>query len=475
MDGERRNPRQFLRTLTGRLLIAATLWSALALSVGEAILSYAFERYVLEDMDDRLSVLLDTLIGNSEIGRDGVLRFSRPLFDQRFDSPYSGWYWQISEAGERPFRSRSLWDFALQPDLESQMFDLRLSEGSGPGGQTLRIAERDIILPEAERIFRYQVATDTAGIKRAISRFNWLLVAALGVMMVIVTLALIIQVAYGLRPLRSIRRKLTDVRAGHAARLEGSFPEDLRPIAQEINALIDQNQRLVKRARTHVGNLAHALKTPLSVLQNETDELPETVSRRIRHQVDTMRGQIDHHLKRARIAGGGTGPGVPISYRVDKLIHAVSRMRGDKEIKFIRDLDAGLMFDGETADFDEIVGNLLDNAGKWAASRVAISAHRLPDDGRRAMMELSVGDDGPGVPREERDRLFERGQRLDERVPGSGLGLSIVRDIVDMYGGLSRLDQSSLGGLEVVVILPLKGHDATTGLQALGWTKRRTG
>ncbi|MCJ9429510.1 ATP-binding protein [Kordiimonas marina] len=447
---------QFFRTLTGRLLLSAFFWSAAALAVGGLSLSYAFRDYVLSDVDQKLEMLLDTMVGISEISPEGVLRFNRPLFDQRFATPYSGWYWQISEAGQQPFRSRSLWDFELTPDMSKRIFSLKYSEVEGPDGQRLRVAERDIILPEADRIFRYQVATDTAEVRAAIARFNWLLLGALALIMVTVSLALVIQVAYGLRPLRSLGRKLAGVRAGKDSRLDGAWPEDLRPLAQEINALIDQNEKLVARARTHVGNLAHALKTPLSVIMNEAENLPEKSATTISRQTREIREHIDHHLKRARIAGGGSGPGLAVKERLEKLARAISRLNQDKGLSIELECPDGLMFDGEREDFDEILGNVVDNAGKWAVSHVTISARKLEDSPRRQFLEIRVEDDGPGVPEDQREVLFERGRRLDERVPGTGLGLAIVRDIVEMYGGSAYMDAASLGGLAVVVRLPAK-------------------
>ncbi len=448
--------RHFLRTLTGRLLLSALLWSGAALVIGGMLLSYAFRSYVLSDVDEKLELLIDTMVGISEISPEGVLRFNQPLLDQRFAAPYSGWYWQISEAEEAPFRSRSLWDYELKPDLAVRTFSLKRYEVEGPDGQTLRVAERDIILPEADRIFRYQVATDTAEVVDAIQRFNWLLMSALGLIMLTVSLALVVQVAYGLRPLRNLRRKLVDVRSGAASRIEGDWPEDLKPLAQEVNALIDQNEKLVSRARTHVGNLAHALKTPLSVIKNEvegdTDEKAQAIAVQVRH----IREHIDHHLKRARIAGGGSGQGLPVQDRAEKIARAIERLNQDKGLTVDVTIEADLKFDGEKEDFDEVVGNIVDNAGKWAKGHITVKAHKLPTEQRRAYMLFRVEDDGPGVDEAEMEALFERGRRLDEHVPGTGLGLAIVRDIVELYGGSASLEKASLGGLAVVLKLPAK-------------------
>lgn len=451
---------RFIGSLTGRLVISAVVWSFVALVVGGFVLSFAFRSYVLTDVDKRLELLLDTLVGISEVSPEGEFRFNQTLADQRFVTPYSGWYWQVSADGMEPLRSRSLWDFALDPQHEQRSFSLRYSITAGPDGQQLRIAEHDIILPEAERIFHYQIATNMAEVQAAINRFNWLLVSALAVILLTLTLALVLQVSYGLRPLRQIKRELGDVRAGRTARLasasDAKLPQDLTPLVEEINGLIDQNDKLVQRARTHVGNLAHALKTPLSVIQNSVDGDDSEQGTTIARQARDIRVHVDHHLKRARIAGGGTGVGLPVSERINKLAKAVAVIAGDKKLEMSVDCDGGIMFDGEKEDFDELMGNLMDNAAKWAASKVSVTVVRKEKGLRRPMMDITISDDGVGVPADKRDSLFDRGKRLDEQVPGTGLGLAIVRDIADMYGGNVKLGAAALGGLSATLTLPAK-------------------
>lgn len=451
---------RFIGSLTGRLVISAVVWSFVALVVGGIVLSFAFRSYVLTDVDKRLELLLDTLVGISEVSPEGQFRFNQPLADQRFVTPYSGWYWQVSAEGMGPMRSRSLWDFAFEPLHEQRSFSLRYSIADGPDGQQLRLAEHDIILPEAEQVFHYQIATNMAEVQAAINRFNWLLVSALAVILIALTLALVVQVSYGLRPLRQIKRELGDVRAGRASKLasagDSRLPQDLKPLVDEINGLIEQNDKLVQRARTHVGNLAHALKTPLSVIQNSVDGDDSERGTTIARQARDIRVHVDHHLKRARIAGGGTGVGLPVRERINKLSKAVAVIAGDKKLKISIDCDAGIKFDGEKEDFDELMGNLLDNAAKWAKSEVSVTVVRKEKGLRRPMLDITIDDDGPGVPADKRDSLFDRGKRLDEQVPGTGLGLAIVRDIADMYGGNVKLDAADIGGLSARLTLPAK-------------------
>ena len=448
--------RHFFKSLTGRLLMSAVLWSMAALAIGGYSLSLLFQSYLLRDFDDDLSLLLDSMVGVSEISRDGVIRFGRPLADQRFVTPESGSYWQISESGQLPFRSRSLWDFEFTPDAEHRTFALRFYETVGPGGQTVRVAERDIILPESDRLFHYLVAKDTASVQAAIYEFNRFLIFALSALVLTVTMALVVQVSYGLRPLRRLRGSLSDIRTGRGTRIEGDWPEDLQPLAEEINALIEQNEKLLDRARTHVGNLAHALKTPLAVIQNDVEGADDKKSIRIKTQTSLILDHVNHHLKRARIAGGGSGLGLLIDERLQKIIKAVSIANRERGIGFTLNCPQEMRFDGEKQDFDELMGNLIDNAGKWARSTVQIRVQAVADSPRRPFMEIRVEDDGPGVAEAELEALFERGKRLDERVPGTGLGLAIVRDIVEMYGGNAQLELAPSGGLRAIVRLPSK-------------------
>lgn len=443
-----------VRTLTARLLISALVSSVLAMTVGGYILALSFRSYVRTDVDQELVSFLDSMAGVTEIGPDGVIRFATPLFDQRFQEPYSGWYWQISEEGKPAFRSRSLWDYEIKPDLDNRQFALEFHTLDGPDGQVLRVAEQDLMLPEADHVYRFMVATDVQKTEAAIHRFDGLLFGGVLAIVLTITMIMALQTSFGLRPVRALRAKLSDVRSGKADKLDGEWGADLAPVAAEVNALIDHNHQLIGRARTHVGNLAHALKTPLSVLANEV--------RRAQPDADVMERQlraiqrhVDHHLKRARIAGGGAGPGVDVSERMQKLVAAVKHMHSDKAVALRYISEDNLIFAGEREDFDEVSGNLLDNACKWCVEAVAVYLSRVRR-GDRDMIRMVVCDDGPGVPQDQWETLFERGQRLDEQVPGTGLGLAIVRDIVELYGGECQVGQAELGGLEVIILLPAK-------------------
>lgn len=451
-----------LRSLTLRLLLTAFLWVAAALAVGGVVLSLAFRDYVVSDFDARLDRITDAMVGSSELTESGILRFSRPIADPRFAQPYSGWYWQVSvqdppeeAAALWPFRSRSLWDQALTPDWSRPAFEEYVHEARGPGGQRLRVQVRDVVLPESEQAFRYMVAGDTAQIRDDIEAFNTLIAWSLGFLGAGLLVAVILQIWIGLRPLKAVQTGLARIRSGRAQRLEGDFPREIAPLVDEMNGLIAQNERVVERARTHVGNLAHALKTPLSVLANEARESGGRMAETVSAQTELMRRHIDHHLKRARAAGGGgtVGTACELGPAAHDLIRAMEKIHRDRGLGIDADVPADLRFRGERQDLDEILGNLLDNACKWANSGVRLSARSVPD-ALRPMLEVAVEDDGPGVDDDEAATLFARGRRLDETVPGSGLGLAIVRDIAELSGGGVALERSGLGGLKVRVRLP---------------------
>lgn len=447
--------RRLTRSLSFRLLATAALWLTATLLAGGFVLSAAFRDYVVSDFDARLGETLDQMAGASEIDEAGLLRFTRPLADPRFAEPYSGWYWQISVADQPPFVSRSLWDRILDPDLGEGLSERRLVEVVGPEQQNLRLIAQDILLPDAEQPFRYMVAGDTAQIARDIRRFDRLILASLGFLGAGLLASILLQIWIGLLPLRSIRRGLANIRSGRARRLEDDFPLEIAPLAEEMNLLLAQNERVVERARTHVGNLAHALKTPLTVLLGEARGESSKLAGSVRAQAAIMGRHIDHHLKRARAAGGGlVGSACEIAPVIGDLVRAMEKIHAERRTDFVTNLEPGLRYRGTAQDLSEMVGNLLDNAAKWAHRRVHVCARPIESRDPGPMLEIRVEDDGPGVAGSEIEQLFERGRRLDESKPGSGLGLAIVRDIAELSGGDIRLERAPSGGLAAILRLP---------------------
>ena len=441
------------RSLTLRLVLIAGVWIVGALTAGGVILSMAFRDYAIRDTEERLTQTLDTLVGVADLQPDGRFEFARQLSDERFREPYSGYYWQIVSRGRPPSLSRSLWDQRLDPQWQKPAAADAFRIQTGPDGQRVKVAVRDVTLPGSDRTFRFMVAADTADVQRDIHRFDTLIAQSLGLLGLGLLAAVGIQVAVGLRPLRRIRTGLADIRSGRAKRLENAFPPEITPLVDELNALLSHNETIVERARTHAGNLAHALKTPLSVLSNEADEADGALADTVRRQTDAMQRHVDHHLRRARATGAGLGAVTVLDRSVASLVRAMDKIYRDRALELSCDLEDGLQVASTQQDLEDVVGNLLDNACKWAQRRVCLSAARVPGP-RRDMIRLTVEDDGPGVSAADRARLFDRGRRLDESVPGTGLGLAITQDITELTGGEIHLAASDMGGLKVIVDLP---------------------
>jgi signal transduction histidine kinase len=450
-------------SLAFRLVASAAIWCALLLSVGGYALSRLFADTVERSFDARLRVLLEGVVAGSDLAPDGTLALRPQLGEPRFEQPLSGWYWQIDDGAGTLRRSASLWDEAL-PVAPVTGSEAVTSDVAGPQGEPLRLLSRAISLPGRSRPFVYTLAGDRREIDVETRRFNRLLVLGLGTLLLGVVAAVLIQVRFGLEPLRRIRRGLAAIRIGQARRLEDDYPEEIRPLADEINALLDHNQAVVERARTHVGNLAHGLKTPIAVLTNEAGRSRGSLATLTLRQTALMRQQVDHHLSRARAMATASviGSRCDLAPVLSDLQRTLTRIYASRDLTIEVACAQGLVFRGARQDLEEMLGNLLDNACKWARSGVVATA--LAADERIVVL---VEDDGPGLPQDRRSEVMERGRRLDERVPGSGLGLSIVVDIAELYGGALSLHEARSGGLRTRLELPaakaLRATEPTVG------------
>lgn len=450
--------RGILGSLSGRLLLGALFWTAVATSMGGYLFSIAFQEHVVDQTDQELTRIIDTMMGVTEIAVDGQIGFTRSVFDPRFERAYSGWYWQIQESESSMLRSRSLWDETLSSDLSVDQFEPVIREAIGPGGQNIRLMEMDVILPESEKRYRFSAATETKQMIESMQSFDQMLVTSLGFITLAIVVGVVVQLWFGLRPIREIGENLEDVRSGKSHHLKGDWPREIDPLAEEINALIHHNEQIVERARTHVGNLAHALKTPLSVIVNESESSKiGSHGKTIARQASEMKSHIDHHLKRARVAAGGRGNAIDVDEAVHAIIRTMKRIHSDKAIVFRTNLEDGLKFEGIREDLVDLLGNVVDNACKWAKSEVAVSVKAAEAGPRGPFLQIIIEDDGKGVSAAELPQLFERGQRFDEHVPGTGLGLAIVRDVSEMYGGkVEAVVSTKLGGLKIILTLPAK-------------------
>jgi len=437
-------------SLGRRMIVIAALWILVLLAGGGFALDQVLKNAVTRNFDDQLDYVLTSLFTSAEIGPDGEVIFNRPPADQRFVEPYSGLYWQVSAPGKEAWASRSLWDRRLaygsnHTDLEVHVYD----SGQFPD-EKLRVLERDIKLPGSTVRWRFQVAQSRDGLDAQINALRRTLVRSF----LLLALGLIVlaglQTWYGLRPLRRLRTEIARLRGGRARRIEGAMPAEVAPMVEELNALIEHNDRQAEEARRHAGNLAHALKTPLTVIMNsataKSDDLSETVVREAR----TMRRQVDHHLARARAVGrrGSAHSRAEVWPSLESVERAVSRLY--PHIRIDADGARDLQVHVERQDLDEMLGNLIENAAKYGGGSVFVTV-----GAQAGFIEFQVEDDGLGIPEEERVRIFDRGVRLDTGKPGTGLGLAIVRDVAEIYEGTVSLEESEdLGGLLVRLRLP---------------------
>ena len=448
-------------SLAFRLFVSALALTLLVVPVAAILLSSLFRQAVERNFDARLNVYLTSLVASStEDVITGTPKEPAGLNEPAFRIPFSGWYWQIKPLNaERPlFISDSLLDQQLtlpsQIGVEPDETRSRRGYAPGPEHQRLRIVEREIRPGGPNSTpYSYAIAGDGGEIDTDLAWFTTMLIAALGLLGLALVLATLFQVRFGLAPLRAIRHDLAAIRSGQAESLEGEIPDEIRPLQQELNALIQSNREIVERARTHVGNLAHALKTPLSVISNEARNQKGPLAAKVIEQAEIMRTQITHHLDRARVAARSSviGDATEVEGVLSALKRTLDRIYGERGLDLEVVSAPGLKFQGEKQDFEEMVGNLLDNACKWASWKVKASA----DKGRRfGTFVVTVDDDGPGLSEEDRARAMKRGQRLDESKPGSGLGLSIVADLAHLYKGKFELEPSPEGGLRARIELP---------------------
>ncbi len=444
------------KSLALRLVAGAAFWVAAGFLGGAFLLSALFRDYVERGFDARLAVLWDSLYTVSRVNAKGELRMLGVPGEPAFDQIFSGWYWQISKGGNVVSRSRSLWDRQMvHRKIEDKPTFLLLE---GPQDQHLRVLVQTVLVADERgrrsAPYTLAVAGNRGELEAEVALFNRSLGWSLGGLGLLLVLAVFIQVRFGLRPLRRIPSALAAIRSGQSERLSGQFSSEVEPLAEELNKLIEHNREIVERARTHVGNLAHALKTPLAVLANESADKKGPLARMVIEQSRVMQRQIEHHLTRARAAAGASAIGAraevaPVLEAIKRTLLAIHR---DRDLTIALAAPEGAAVAGERHDVEEMLGNLMDNACKWAKSRVEVSVEMA-----KRQLTIRIEDDGPGLKPDKRKPALERGQRLDEAVPGSGLGLSIVHDLADSYGGALTLESAKLGGLAAVLKLPAAG------------------
>lgn len=438
-----------------RLIVGAAIWIIAGMALSGFLLSELFKAHVTQQFDDELhghAAELAVLVG---VAPDGKLFLHRRLSDPRFLPADSGFYWRVEAENGASIGSPSL---AGRPLPLPGPFPAAGAERhvfvTGPSGQ-LRLVERAVAAPGAPPL-RIGIGVDQRLLDEVLAHFNRTLFLSLAVVALGLIAAALLQVWFGLRPLSGMRRALSEVRMGRASRLPEDLPSEVRPLAVDLNALLEGNLEMLRRARTQAGNLAHALKTPLAILLDEAERLrragQDEAAEVIEAQCERMRRQIDYQIARARAAALKRAPGVAAEVKgtLDPIVAAMRRLHGRRGVTYAVAYEADATVAVDPQDLGEILGNVLDNAGKWATARAEVSVRR-----RGEIVEIVVDDDGPGLPPESYEHVFGVGERLDERTPGHGLGLSIVRDLVGLYEGQVILDVSPQGGLRLTLAFPM--------------------
>ena len=452
--------RSWPRSLAFRVVAFSTVWAILALIVIFTLITTLYRQASERGFDSLLSAHLFNLIGSVGISDTGVLTGSPDLGDLRFSEPNSGWYWSVLPAsegvtGER--HSSSMTQPIPSPSAAEVPFNSafqRTYTTDGLDGEELKVFESEFVLDTKNHAARFRVMGNETELEAEISAFQHRLLTYLSLFGVGMISINAIAILFGLQPLRRVRNALAMVREGTAQRLTGRFPVEIEPLANETNALIENNRRIVERSRTQVGNLAHSLKTPLAVLINEGRALGGAKGQLIAEQVGSMQKQVDHYLQRARVAAQRDSVvyRTPVTPLVERMLRVVQKLNPQTRLS-LSTSDEDIVFAGEREDLEELLGNLLENAMKWAKSTVMVSVARTPGGDALGLFEIGIEDDGPGIPEEKAREALQRGRRLDETKPGTGLGLAIVADLVNEYGGTLALERSSLGGLKAIVRL----------------------
>ncbi len=457
-EGEGRPLRLRSRGSLGRrMILVATMWISVLLLGGGYVLDRVLSNTITSNFDDGLNYLMTQMIASAEVDGGGQLMFTREWEDPRFFVINSGLYWQVSGTDGQQKRSRSLWEEAIKIQADhnddgNHLYDSdQFAQNQMVSNDALRIIERDLVLPTSKNKWKFQIAQSRADLDKQLTQLRRTIVRSFSILALGLIVLAALQTLYGLWPLRSLRSSIASLRAGNAQRVDmKDLPSEVAPLVHEINGLLDHNEQQADEAREHAGNLAHALKTPLTVIMNaataRSQDLPDTVIR----EAGTMRRQVDHHLARARAVGrrGHLHSRAEAWSSLESVERAVSRLYPN--VRFDMTGDKDLVVHVERQDLDEMLGNLIENAAKYGGGSVFVTVARVDGFG-----EFAIEDDGAGISEEDRARLFNRGVRLDSSKPGTGLGLAIVRDVAEIYGGSIALEESEdLGGVLARLRLP---------------------
>ena len=448
-----------MNSLALRLFLSASVWIIFTLFSGGLLLSNVFRESTQKAFEDKLNFFMETLIGASRVDSTSSITVVSELGDPRFFRPYSGWYWQINEKSKTLVRSRSMWDqvFTLDKRLiggRAKFIDeaLRQTAQNNPGvsSQNLVVIQREISFPGMSTPITFMVSGNTNEFEKNISRYNNILVSSLVLLGLGLFVSVFLQVKYGLLPLEKIKNSLFKIRNGDATKLEDIYPTEVSPLAKEINTLLDHNEKIISRAKMNVGNLAHALKTPVAVIKNHiTVKKNDDV---IDSQMIVIENYINKYLQKARASATSKlkKTKIDITEVIKKMRQIFKKINPELKIIF-KSNNEKFLIAGSEDDMDEIIGNVMENACKWTKTQVIIEIFKISKD----QIKLCISDDGPGLPEKKMKEVFDRGFRLDEQTQGTGLGLNIVKDAVKNLAGSVWLEKSKFGGLKVNIIFIL--------------------
>ncbi len=432
-------------SIKSRLVLAAVVWlSAMILAAGVIIPTQVYH-YMVDDSREQLSVFMDEIAAQLEVDhRGGHLALAAPLSDPRFSQPYSGLYWSASTKTSL-VRSRSLWDQKIEYKAHDK-------GAHGARDEKLVTLEKVLYLPDYDGPIHVVVGIDEGPIKSTLQTLIGQLWLILGLLFAGVLTVILLQIAWSLSPLTKLQKELAELKSGNKKSLEETYPKEISPLIADLNALLFHYQELLERARNHAGNLSHALKTPLSVLKNEVRTLEPKTQSRLEEPLKHIQEHIDYHLGRARMAGSMNILSVKANpaERVDAISMAFDKVYAHRDITLVNELDSELNVAVEKTDLDEMVGNLLENGYKWAKHMIRVHSVQDKDN-----VQIIIEDDGPGIPKEQLAKVTQRGFRLDEATPGSGLGLNIVCEMAHSYRGQLTLDESNMGGLKATLALQI--------------------
>jgi signal transduction histidine kinase len=439
------------KSLTKRIITLSVFWIVIALVFTAILMGRFYRQHTEGHFDDHVFTHLEELVAAVESGDDGQILLARQPTDPRFHRINSGWYWEILEGDRSLYRSSSLDENPL--DLSGTTLSERneVQTVYGPDGKKLRAQIINVAYPHESGALTIVATAPEMAISDDVQEFYFHMATSFLVLGIGLSVAVVVQVRVALKPLNAIQSAISDIKAGKMERLPRDFPSDVQPLVDELNYLLDHNETLLKRARNQLGDLAHSVKNPLTVIRNEARTLSGKPGQLILDQSHVMSSSIDHCLSRARIYGKQDAIGYRTSVKsvIDDLSFAVEHIHKDRAISVeLRSVD-DMWFRGEAQDLEEMAGNLIDNAFKWARTRVVISSESDNNE-----LVLKIEDDGPGIAEEEIETITRRGRRLDDKTPGHGHGLGITEDIAVLYGGSLKLSRSEMGGLKAELCLP---------------------